>query len=220
MQALNEMNEILAEVTTGVKIGYVRVSTKDQETERQIRKMRANGVEDRFMFEEKQSGKDFNRPEYQAMKRIIRRGDLVYLDALDRLGRDYDGIISEWKYITREIGADIVVLENEALFDSRRFKAMGDLGKLLEDQFLSMLAYVADAERKKNKQRQAEGIAVAVEKGIKFGRPKLATADTFEPIYKLWKSGEITAIAAMKQLGISKNTFYRRVVELEAERGC
>jgi DNA invertase Pin-like site-specific DNA recombinase len=220
MQALNEMNEILAEVTTGVKIGYVRVSTKDQETERQIRKMRANGVEDRFMFEEKQSGKDFNRPEYQAMKRIIRRGDLVYLDALDRLGRDYDGIISEWKYITREIGADIVVLENEALFDSRRFKAMGDLGKLLEDQFLSMLAYVADAERKKNKQRQAEGIAVAVEKGIKFGRPKLAIDTEFVAAYDAWKAGSITAVAAMKQLGISKNTFYRRVVELEAERGC
>lgn len=107
---------------------------------------------------DKQSGKDFDRPRYQAMQLMLREGDLVYVDALDRLGRDYDGIIAEWKYITREIGADIVCLDNEIPFDSRKFKTMGDFGKVMEDQFLSLLAYVAEQERKKNRSRQAEGI--------------------------------------------------------------
>lgn len=110
---------------------------------------------------------------------MIREGDLVYLDALDRLGRNYDGIISEWKYIIREINSDIVCLDNETLFDSRKFKTMGDLGKLLEDQFLSMLAYVAEQERKKNRQRQAEGIEVAKADGVKFGRPKVKIGAAF-----------------------------------------
>lgn len=92
---------------------------------------------------------------------MIREGDLIYIDALDRLGRDYDGIITEWKYITRDLNADIVCLDNETLFDSRKFRTMGDFGKVMEDQFLSLLAYVAEQERKKNRQRQAEGIEIA-----------------------------------------------------------
>lgn len=116
-----------------MKLGYVRVSAKDQNTERQIIKMRELGIEERYIFVDKQRGKDFDRPKYQAMRLVIREGDLIYIDALDRLGCDYDGIIREWKYITREVNADIVVLENETLFDSRKFKTMGDLGKLLED---------------------------------------------------------------------------------------
>ncbi|MDF2652199.1 MAG: recombinase, partial [Paenibacillus sp.] len=131
---------------------------------------------------------------------MIRKGDLVYLSALDRLGRDYDGIISEWKYITREMNADIVCLDNETLFDSRKFKTMGDLGKLLEDQFLSMLAYVAVQERKKNRVRQAEGIEVAKAEGVKFGRPKVEIDSAFVQTYDEWKTGAITAIAAMKKL--------------------
>lgn len=103
------------------------------------------------------------------MKRIVRQGDVIYLDALDRLGRDYDGIIKEWKEITRDLGADIVVLENASLFDSRKFRETGDIGKLMEDQFLALLAYVAEQERKKMKQRQQEGIAVAKAKGVRFG---------------------------------------------------
>jgi DNA invertase Pin-like site-specific DNA recombinase len=135
--------------------------------------MKELGIEDRFIFIDKQSGKDFEREQYQAMKRIIRENDLLFLDALDRLGRDYEGIIREWKVITRELGADIVILENETLFDSRKFKQMGDMGKLMEDQFLSLLSYVADQERKKIRQRQAEGIAVAKAKGKHLGRPKM-----------------------------------------------
>ncbi|OXM82503.1 recombinase family protein [Paenibacillus rigui] len=199
-----------------MKLGYVRVSTKEQNTERQLIKMRALGIEERYTFVDKASGKDFDRPKYQALRLMIREGDLLYLDALDRLGRDYDGIISEWKYITREVGADIVVLENESLFDSRKFKTMGDLGKLLEDQFLSMLSYVAEQERKKNKQRQAEGIAVALDSGVKFGRPKQEISDEFRAVYGEWKAGAITATEGMKQLGMKPNTFYRRVKELES----
>lgn len=198
-----------------MKLGYVRVSTKEQNTERQLKKMYELGIEERYIFVDKQSGKDFNRPQYQAMRLVIREGDLLYLDALDRLGRDYDGIIAEWKYITREMNADIVVLENESLFDSRKFKTMGDLGKLLEDQFLSMLSYVAEQERKKTKQRQAEGIEVALKKGVKFGRPKQEINEMFLVVYKLWKAGNITATEGMKRLDMRPNTFYRRVKEYE-----
>lgn len=201
-----------------MKLGYVRVSTKDQNTERQLKKMRELGIEDRYTFVDKLSGKDFDRPQYQALRLIIREGDLLYLDALDRLGRDYEGIISEWKYITREINADIVVLENETLFDSRKFRTMGDLGRLMEDQFLSLLSYVAEQERKKNKQRQAEGIEVALSQGVKFGRPKQEITKEFVAVHKVWKEGKITAVAAMKELGLKPNTFYRRVSEYEKER--
>lgn len=140
-----------------MKLAYVRISTKDQNAERQIKKMRELGIEERYTFIDKASGKDFNRPQYQALRLVIREGDLIYIDALDRLGRDYEGIIREWKYITREVNADIVVLENETLFDSRKFKNMGDLGRLMEDQFLSLLSYVAEQERKRrNKDKPKE----------------------------------------------------------------
>ncbi|CAM3061134.1 recombinase family protein [Paenibacillus sediminis] len=200
-----------------MKIGYVRVSTKEQNTDRQIKKMRELGIEERYIFVDKQSGKDFNRPQYQAMRLVIREGDLLYLDSLDRLGRDYDGIITEWKYITRGVNADIVVLENESLFDSRKFKTMGDLGKLLEDQFLSMLSYVAEQERKKTKKRQAEGIEVARKKGVKFGRPKREITREFISVYAEWKNGKLTAVQAMQKVGMKPNTFYRRVNEYESD---
>ncbi|MEX1028914.1 MAG: recombinase family protein [Paenibacillaceae bacterium] len=200
-----------------MKLAYGRVSAKDQNPERQLIKFRELRIADRFIFVDKQSGKDFLRPRYQAMREMIREGDLLYLDALDRLGRDYDGIIAEWKYITREINADIVCLDNETLFDSQKFKTMGDLGKLLEDQFLSMLAYVAEQERKKNKQRQAEGITVARIEGVKFGRPKKPIDSSFIQAYKEWRSGHIKATEAMRLSGLTKPTFYRRVREYESK---
>lgn len=198
-----------------MKIGYVRVSTKDQNTQRQIIKMKELGIEERYTFIDKASGKDFNRPQYQALRLVIREGDLIYIDALDRLGRDYEGIIREWKYITREVNADIVVLENETLFDSRKFKTMGDLGRLMEDQFLSLLSYVAEQERKRSKQRQAEGIEVALSQGVKFGRPKQEINDDFIKAYNEWKSGKITAVDAMRRVDMKPNTFYRRVNDYE-----
>lgn len=197
------------------EMGYGRVSAKDQNPERQLVKFRELGIDERYIFFDKQSGRDFQRPRYQAMRMMIRKGDLIYIDALDRLGRDYDGIIAEWKFITRELGADIICLDNETLFDSRKFRAMGDFGKVMEDQFLSLLAYVAEQERKKNRQRQAEGIEVAKADGVKFGRPRVKIDDEFIRTYRGWKSGAMTASAAMKQLNMKHRTFYRRVKEYE-----
>jgi DNA invertase Pin-like site-specific DNA recombinase len=205
-----------------MNIGYIRVSSIGQNIDRQMQKMKDIGIEDRFIFIDKQSGKDFEREQYKAMKRIIREGDLVYVDALDRLGRDYDGIIKEWKHITRELNADIVVLENETLFDSRKFKSMGDMGRLMEDQFLSLLSYVADQERKKIRQRQAEGIAIAKEQGKHLGRPKMGL-DTLtkeqkkalETLYPAWKNGELTAVDFINKLEMKKTTFYKIIKEYE-----
>jgi DNA invertase Pin-like site-specific DNA recombinase len=180
--------------------------------------MKELGIEDRFIIIDKHSGKDFDRDQYQVMKRIIREGDLVYIDTLDRLGRDYDGIIWEWKEITRNMGTDILVLENETLFDSWKLKQMGDMGKLMEDQFLSLLSYVAEQERKKIRQRQAEGIAVAKAEGRHLGRPLInleslskEERSAFEAMFPRWECKEITAVEYMDKLGIKKNTFYKIV---------
>lgn len=202
-----------------MKLGYIRVSDRDQNPGRQLEKMNALGIEERFIFIDKQSGKTFDRPQYQAMKRIIREGDLIYIDALDRLGRDYDGIIAEWKEITRSMAADIVVLDQEALFDSRKFKSMGDVGKLMEDQFLSLLSYVAEQERNKIRQRQREGIDLALAQGRKFGRQRIPITTTFMSTYNRWKAGEITAVKAMELTNMKKTTFYSKVKEYESQKG-
>ncbi|PAB60879.1 recombinase family protein [Anaeromicrobium sediminis] len=209
-----------------MNIGYIRVSSKTQNEDRQLEKMETLGIEERFIFIDKQSGKDFNRPQYQAMKKIIREGDLVYIDALDRLGRDYDGIIREWKEITRELKADIIILENETLFDSRKFKDMGDLGKLMEDQFLSLLSYVTEQERKKIRQRQKEGIEIAKAQGKHLGRPRINLStlskeqkDILECNHVKWKNKEITGVKFMEMLGLKKNTFYKIINEYEGQIG-
>ena len=177
--------------------------------------MRELGIEERYIFVDEQSGKDFDRPKYQAMRFLIREGDLIYIDALDRLGRNYEGVIKEWKEITRELKADIVILENETLFDSRKFRSMGDIGKLMEDQFLSLLSYVGDQERKKIKQRQAEGIKAAKERGVKFGNKKIEITPEFISVYKSWRGGSISAAEGMRLLNMKANTFYRRAYEYE-----
>lgn len=156
------------------------------------------------------------------MKKIIREGDLIYIDALDRLGRDYDGIIREWKLITRQYNADIVILENSTLFDSRKFKEMGDLGKLMEDQFLSLLSYVAEQERKKIKRRQREGIDLAIKNGVEIGRPKInlntiseSQLKTLKEVYPKWKNGELTAVKFMEIIDLKKSSFYKIIREYE-----
>ena len=202
--------------------GYIRVSTKDQNEQRQLHKMMERGVEARRIFVDKASGRHFDRPQYQLLRKILSTGDIVYIDALDRMGRNYDEVISEWKYITRELQADIVVLENETLFDSRKFREMGDMGRLMEDQFLSLLSYVADQERKKIHQRQAEGIAVAKSQGKHLGRPQVNLStlskqqmNIIEETYSKWKSGEVTAVMFMEMLDLRKNTFYKIMKEYE-----
>ncbi|MED1625074.1 recombinase family protein [Bacillus pseudomycoides] len=202
--------------------GYIRVSTKDQNEQRQLHKMMERGVEARRIFVDKASGRHFDRPQYQLLRKILSTGDIVYIDALDRMGRNYDEVIAEWKYITRELQADIVVLENETLFDSSKFREMGDMGRLMEDQFLSLLSYVADQERKKIHQRQAEGIAVAKSQGKHLGRPQfnLSTLSSkqlliIEETYPKWKNREITGVQFMEVLGLKKNTFYKVIKEYE-----
>ncbi|MCU5684699.1 recombinase family protein [Bacillus wiedmannii] len=202
--------------------GYIRVSTKDQNEQRQLHKMMERGVEARRIFVDKASGRHFDRPQYQLLRKILSTGDIVYIDALDRMGRNYDEVISEWKYITRKLQADIVVLENETLFDSRKFR---DMGRLMEDQFLSLLSYVADQERKKIHQRQAEGIAVAKSQGKHLGRPQLNLSTLtqkqlhiIEETFPKWKNREITGVKFMELLELKKNTFYKIVKEYEENK--
>ncbi|MGH0599876.1 recombinase family protein [Bacillus mycoides] len=202
--------------------GYIRVSTKDQNEQRQLHKMMERDVEARRIFVDKASGRHFDRPQYQLLRKVLSTGDIVYIDALDRMGRNYDEVISEWKYITRELQANIIVLENETLFDSRKFREMGDMGRLMEDQFLSLLSYVADQERKKIHQRQAEGIAIAKSKGKHLGRPQ-RTLGTLSPkqlqiieeTYPKWKNREITGVKFMELIELKKNTFYKIIKEYE-----
>lgn len=206
--------------------GYIRVSTIEQNIARQEEKMKNLGIDERDIYIDYASGRDFNRPQYQNMKSRIRKGDLIYVDALDRLGRDYEAIISEWKEITRDLDADIIVLENSSLFDSRKFKAMNSedsqLGSLMEDQFLSLLSYVADQERKKILKRQKEGIAAAKKSGKHLGRPKkdLSTLtkqqmNCLEENYKGWKDKKIKSVVFMEKLDLKKNTFYKIMKEYE-----
>ncbi|GIX59950.1 DNA recombinase [Bacillus paranthracis] len=202
--------------------GYIRVSTKDQNEQRQLHKMMERDVEARKIFVDKASGRNFDRPQYQLLRKILSQGDIVYIDALDRMGRNYDEVISEWKYITRELQADIVVLENETLFDSRKFREMGDMGRLMEDQFLSLLSYVADQERKKIRQRQAEGIALAKSQGKHLGRPQFNCSKLspkqlliIEETYPKWKNKEISGMQFMQLLELKKNTFYKIIKEYE-----
>lgn len=204
--------------------GYIRVSSKDQNEARQLKKMIDKGVEARRIFVDKASGKDFDRPQYQILRKVLGEGDLLYIDALDRLGRNYDAVINEWKYITRELGADIVILENETLFDSRKFREMGDMGKLMEDQFLSLLSYVADQERKKIKQRQAEGIAVAKAEGKHVGRPvfnldvlTVEQRKVLDENYQAWKDNQLTAVNFMGMVNLKKSTFYKIIKEYESQ---
>lgn len=203
-----------------MKVGYIRVSAKDQNPARQIETMRKLNIEERFIFIDKASGKNMDRESYQAMKLVLRKGDVLYLDALSRLGRDYDSIISEWKDITRSIGCDIIVLDNE-MFNSQKFREMGDLGKLLEDLFLSTLAYVADHQRKEIKRAQAEGIALAKAAGKYKGRkPITIDPEAFEEIYLEVLSKDRTNKSAMKKLGLKPNTYYRFVKEYSEGVGC
>lgn len=211
-------------IMTTKTFGYIRVSTADQNTARQEAKMKALGIDERDIYIDHASGKDFNRPQYQNMKSRLRSGDLVYVDALDRLGRNYEAIISEWKEITRKIQADIIVLENETLFDSRKFKAMNSedsqLGSLMEDQFLSLLSYVADQERKKILKRQKEGIDAARKAGKHLGRPAISLETLskeqraiLEENFEKWQAKEIKGVKFMEMLGLKKNTFYKILKE-------
>ena len=187
--------------------GYVRVSTAEQNEDRQMIALRQAGLSDKSIFVDKQSGKDFNRPKYQRLLRLLKKDDLLYVKSIDRLGRNYEEIIGQWRYLTKEKGIDICVIDMP-LLDTRREKDL--LGTFVSDIFLQVLSFVAENERINIRQRQAEGIAAAKTRGVKFGRPRKDVPEDFEEIVNGWKNGQISLREAQERSGLSEGTFYRR----------
>lgn len=188
--------------------GYIRVSTYDQNETRQLNAMRELQISSVNIYIDKQSGKDFNRPMYRDMIEKLQQDDVVYIKSIDRLGRNYNEIVEQWKYLTRDKGVDIVVIEMP-LLDTRREKDL--LGTFLSDIVLQVLSFVAENERTNMRSRQREGIKAAREKGVKFGRPPMPMPENFMEIYQKWKDGEITPGEAAERCGCCKSTFYSRV---------
>ena len=196
--------------------GYARVSSTDQNEERQLIVLHQAGVEDKYIYIDKQSGKDFNRPQYQKLFRKLKAGDLLYIKSIDRLGRNYEEIQIQWRILTKEKGVDICVIDMP-LLDTRRGKDL--VGTFLSDIVLQLLSFVAENERNNIRQRQAEGIAAARAKGVHLGRPvKEAPAD-FDRIVKAWEKKEITMTEAIQMTGMSETTFYRRRREMQLIQG-
>ncbi|MFY0762188.1 recombinase family protein [Metabacillus dongyingensis] len=194
------------------KFGYIRVSSKDQNEGRQLQAMLENGLNERDIFLDKQSGKNFNREQYQLLKRMIRKGDVLYIHSLDRFGRNKEEILQEWNDITKNIQADIVVMDMP-LLDTTQYK--DSLGTFIADLVLQILSWMAQEERDRIRKRQREGIDVALMNGVMFGRPKIQATEDFNKIYTRWKAGEMTAVKAMEELGVKKTTFYKLVNEHE-----
>jgi DNA invertase Pin-like site-specific DNA recombinase len=192
--------------------GYVRVSSKEQNEDRQIIALKECGEKIGRVFIDKQSGKDFDRTEYQKMLKRLKKGDVIVVKSIDRLGRNYTEIISEWRKITQTKGADIKVLDMP-LLDTTQNKDL--FGTFISDLVLQILNFVAENERTNIRQRQAEGIAAAKAKGIKFGRPQKYKAEDFAEIYGKFKRKEITQKEAMKEMGVCETTYYRIVHELD-----
>lgn len=187
--------------------GYVRVSTKDQNEDQQLIALHELGLTDKFIYVDKQSGKDFNRPQYQRLLRKLRPGDLLYIKSIDRLGRNYEEIQNQWRVLTKEKGVDICIVDMPIL-DTRRGKDR--LGTFISDLVLQLLSFVAENERTNIKQRQAEGIAAAKAKGVRFGRPPKPLPENFHSVYQQWKQGIITGTAAAKECGMPLSTFRYR----------
>jgi len=202
------------------KFFYARVSSNNQSLERQILAAQEVGIDKDYIFIEKASGKDFKRPEYQLMKRMLRNNDILYIKSLDRLGRNKQMILDEWRELTKIKQVDIIVIDMP-LLDTTKYKDMNGFENLISDLILQLISYMAEDERKMIKERQEEGIRIALRKGIKFGRKKIEINEKFESIYVDWKHNKITAVAAMELLGMKNNTFYRRVKEYESrEKGA
>ena len=191
--------------------GYVRVSTKEQNEDRQLIALEPFQLPKSHIFLDKQSGKDFNRPAYQKMLTRLRRGDLVIIKSIDRLGRNYNEILEQWRIITKEKRAAIVVLDMP-LLDTRKNRDL--TGTLIADIVLQLLSYVAQTEREFIHQRQAEGIAVAKAQGVRFGRPPLVQPKEFPAVHQAWLKKEISAREAARRLSVTHKTFLRWAHEL------
>ena len=194
--------------------GYARVSSRDQNEERQMIAFKEIGIEHRNIYVDKQSGKDFERPNYLKLVRKLKKDDLLYVKSIDRLGRNYSEILEQWRMLTKEKGIDIVVLDME-LLDTRRNKDL--LGTFISDMVLQLLSYVAENERLNIKQRQREGIDAAKARGVKFGRPRLSLPENFHEYEEKWRNKELSTRKAAELCGMSKSTFYSRVHKCETE---
>lgn len=187
--------------------GYIRVSSCDQNEARQMIALKEIGVAGRNIYLDKQSGKDFNRPQYRKLMRKMKKDDLLYIKSIDRLGRNYEEILQQWRVLTKEKGIDIVVLDMP-LLDTRRGKDL--MGTFLSDIVLQVLSFVAENERAAIRQRQAEGIAAAKLRGVRFGRPPATLPENFCSLYQKWKQREITGTAAAKACNMPLSTFRYR----------
>ena len=195
--------------------GYIRVSSRDQNEDRQLIALKEVGVPEKNIYLDKQSGKDFNRPQYKKLMRKLKKDDLLYIKSIDRLGRNYEEILQQWRMLTKEKGVDIVVLDMP-LLDTSRGKDL--MGTFLSDIVLQVLSFVAENERTNIKQRQAEGIAAAKAQGIKFGRPPRPLPENFHSCYQRWKQGAITGTEAARECGLPLSTFRYRAEIYENAR--
>lgn len=191
----------------GKQYGYVRVSSTDQNTDRQMVAMQENAVPLKNLYVDKQSGKNFDRPQYKKLLKRLKKDDLLYIKSIDRLGRNYEEILQQWRIITKEKNVDIVVLDMP-LLDTRRGKDL--MGTFLADTVLQVLSFVAENERANIRQRQAEGIAAAKARGVRFGRPSKVLPDSFQTDILDWEKRLLPLEELLERYKISESTFYRR----------
>lgn len=209
----------MAETETGGLItilkttyGYIRVSTRDQNEGRQLIAMRELSIPEKNVFLDKQSGKDFERPQYRRLVRKLKRGDLLYLLSIDRLGRNYKEVQEQWRILTKDKGVDICVIDMP-LLDTRTAKDL--MGTFIADLVLQILSFVAENERANIKKRQAQGIAAAKARGVRFGRPEKPVPKNFVDIVRQWERHEISTPEALRLCDMSRPTFYRKIRENE-----
>ena len=195
--------------------GYVRVSSVDQNEDRQMIVMQRVGVLEANIFIDKQSGKNFDRPNYKRLIRRLKEGDLLYILSIDRLGRNYEEIQNQWRILTKEKGVDIVVIDMP-LLDTRQGKDL--MGTFIADLVLQILSFVAQSEREKIKERQAQGIAAAKARGVRFGRPEKPVPDNFKALVREWEKKQLPLMDLLKQCEMSEATFYRRLWEMRLAR--
>lgn len=191
----------------GTKYGYVRVSTREQNEDRQLLALRGVQISEENIYVDRQSGKDFKRPMYRRLSKKLKQDDLLYVKSIDRLGRNYEEILEQWRILTKEKRIDIVVLDMP-LLDTRRGKDL--MGTFLSDIVLQVLSFVAENEHKNIRERQKEGIEAAKLRGVQFGRPEKPVPDNFIQIYNRWHNKEITGGEAAKQCNLPVSTFYRK----------
>lgn len=195
--------------------GYIRVSSTDQNEDRQLFAMKELKISVNNLFIDKQSGKDFDRPAYKRLMRKLRSGDLLYIKSIDRLGRNYEEIQNQWRALTKEKGADIAVIDMP-LLDTRNGKDL--MGTFIADLVLQILSFVAQNERENIRARQAEGIAAAKARGVRFGRPVKKPPENFDFWVKQWERGKIPISEVLEQTGLKQATFYNRLREYRRAR--